>query len=70
MYVIIDDTIAVTVTDTSRVTTHVIAIAAPLDDELESTRTYVFYFICVHARLCLITVGYDIVNWKRFENYL
>jgi len=36
MYVIIDDTIAVTMVVTSRVTTHVIAIAVALDDELKS----------------------------------
>jgi len=36
MYVIVDDTIVATVTDTSRVTTHVIAIAAALDEQSES----------------------------------
>jgi len=37
MYVIMNVIIVATMAVTSRVTTHVIAIAAPLDDELEST---------------------------------
>ena len=39
MYIITAVTIAVTVTDTNRVITQVIAIAAPVDNEFESKQT-------------------------------
>ena len=43
MYVIIDDTTAVTVNVINRVTTDPIATAAPVDNELESTSTKTLY---------------------------
>ena len=40
MYIITNVTITVTVTDTNRVTTHVIAIVAALDEVLESEQRH------------------------------
>ena len=58
MYVTANVTIAVTMTDTNRVTTDPIAAAAPLDNELESN--YVNILLCTYI-LCINVHTYTYV---------